>query len=97
LERRPVGLNQPIGRYADDEGDIEPVDMLVPVRPGNGLFGDVRLLGIVLLVTIWLCGLCHIRWRLRSVLWWRSHLDECYGEGMGDVGREESWVVRSAL
>ena len=48
----------------DNEGDIEPVDMLVPVGTGNGLFGDMWLLEIVLLVTMWLRWLCHWGWPL---------------------------------
>lgn len=37
----------------DDEGDVEPVDMLVPVLEGDGLLGDVWLLQVVLLSASW--------------------------------------------
>lgn len=66
LERGPVCCNQAVDRKANDQSDIEPIDVFVPVRLRDGLFGDVRLLRIVLLVTIWLGWLCHAGcgWRL---------------------------------
>ena len=54
LERNPDGLNEAIHRNTDDEGDVEPVDVFVPVLFCNGRLGDVRLLGIVLWVSVWL-------------------------------------------
>jgi len=48
----PVCGNETVDRQANDEGDIEPVDVLEPVGFRDGLFGDVRFLGIVLLVAI---------------------------------------------
>lgn len=54
LERHPKSLDAAINRYADDEGDIQPVDMLVPVRSGHGSFGDVRFLGVIFGVSVWL-------------------------------------------
>ena len=73
LERRPVRRNESIDRNSNDESNVEPVDVFVPVRLGDGLLSDVRFLRVVLLVTIWLRCLCHARWRLRRVLWWCSH------------------------
>lgn len=48
-------------RDATDEDDIEPVDVLVPVFPGDGILGDVLLGRIVLGVAVWLRGLGHGR------------------------------------
>lgn len=73
LERRPVRSNESIDRNSNNESNVEPVDVFVPVRLRNWLLSDMRFLGIVLLVTIWLRRLCHARWRLGSVLWWSSH------------------------
>lgn len=50
----PNGLNEAIYGDAHDEGDIEPVDMLVPILLRDGRFGDVRFLGVVLCVSVWL-------------------------------------------
>ena len=44
LERSPVCLNDTIEWNTDNESDIEPVDVFVPVEPGHRLVGDVRLL-----------------------------------------------------
>lgn len=41
LELDPVGRNQADQGDEDDEGGVEPVDMLVPVGPCDGLFCDV--------------------------------------------------------
>ena len=70
LERCPVGRDEAVDWKANNECDIEPVDVLVPVGLRNGLLGDVRLLWIVLLVTIRLRSFCHAGWRL---LYLRSH------------------------
>lgn len=51
LQRRPVGRDEAAQGNEDDEGDIEPVDVLVPVGPRDGQVGDVWLLGIVALTT----------------------------------------------
>src|SRR5271154_5525390 len=56
---RPICCDEPIEGNKNNESDIEPVDMLVPIRSGDRLIGDVRLLRIVFLVTIWLRWLCH--------------------------------------
>jgi len=63
LKRRPVCCNKSIDGKADDEGDIQPVDMFVPVRLGNCLVGDVRFLRFVLLARR-LKRLGHVGWRL---------------------------------
>jgi len=49
LERRIVGLDHSVDGNENDEDDIEPVDVLVPVRPSHGHLGDVRLLAVQLL------------------------------------------------
>ena len=54
LERNPDSLNEAIHRDADNESDIKPVDMFVPVLFCDGSLGDVRLLGIVLWISVWL-------------------------------------------
>lgn len=43
-ERNPIRADETTHGNEDDQGDVEPVDMLPPVAPGNGLCGDVRLL-----------------------------------------------------
>lgn len=53
LEGSPVCGNQAIDRKSDNQGDVQPVDVLVPVGLGDGFFGDVWLLGVVLLVAVW--------------------------------------------
>lgn len=47
LERDPVGGNEADGGNDQDERGAEPVDVLVPVLPGHGQLGNVRLLGVV--------------------------------------------------
>jgi len=42
VERGPPSLNQTQKGNANDEEDIEPVDVLVPVGLGHGGVGDVR-------------------------------------------------------
>lgn len=64
LQRCPVCSNHAVDWHSHDEGDIKPVDMLVPVGAGDGLLGDVWFLRIVFLVTVWLGDLCHAGWRL---------------------------------
>lgn len=54
LQRHPPRLDHAVHRYANDENDIHPVDMLVPVGPGYGSLGDVLLFGVVRLVPVWL-------------------------------------------
>lgn len=47
VERSPDGLDAAVDRNTHDEGDVQPVDMFVPVVFGYGSFGDVRFLGVV--------------------------------------------------
>lgn len=48
LERDPAGLDQAIERNEEDEGDVKPVDMFVPVRQIDRCVRDVRFLdGVV--------------------------------------------------
>lgn len=53
MERRPVRCNHPVDWKTNNEGNIEPVDVLVPIGLGDGRLGDVRLLWIVLFGTRW--------------------------------------------
>ena len=80
LQRCPVCRNAAIDWDTNDQGDIEPVDMFVPIGSGDGLFGNVWLLWIVLFVSVWLRGLCHARRYLR-----RGH-SECEGGRKGEFG-----------
>jgi hypothetical protein len=48
LERNPVGGDEADDRDDDDEGGVEPVDMLGPVLPCHGHIRDVRLLNVKL-------------------------------------------------
>lgn len=59
LERSPVCGDHPVDGNAHNQGHVQPVDMLVPIGLGDGLLGDVRLLGIIFLVSIGLSGLRH--------------------------------------
>lgn len=54
LQRDPPSLDHAIQWNADDESDIEPVDMFVPVGFGDGSLSDVLLLGVVRFVPVWL-------------------------------------------
>jgi hypothetical protein len=61
VERSPVGGDETAHGDADDENDIEPVHVLVPVLLCHGSLGDVRLLRVVLCVSdrllrVWLGG-----------------------------------------
>src|SRR6266536_4938529 len=64
LEGCPVCSNKSVDWKCDNEGNIEPVDVLIPIGTGNRLLGDMRLLGIVLLVADRVRSACHTRWRL---------------------------------
>lgn len=48
MDLHPVGRDEAHEGNKNDEGCVEPVDVLVPVRPGHGRIGDVDLLGIML-------------------------------------------------
>ena len=50
LERHPVRGDEASHGNEDDEGRVEPVDMLVPVGPSHGQLGNVRLLRAALLL-----------------------------------------------
>lgn len=52
LKRSPIRGNEAIDGNTDNECDVEPVDVLVPVGLGDGLLGDVRFLRIVPLVSV---------------------------------------------
>ena len=47
VERNPVGGNEAQSWDNEDEGGVQPVDMLDPVAPSDGSIGNVNLLGIV--------------------------------------------------
>lgn len=46
LERHPERLDASVGRNANDEEHVQPVDVLVPVLTGHGGIGNVNLLRI---------------------------------------------------
>lgn len=46
LQWHPQGLNTTIDGNADDEEDVQPVDVLVPVGTGHLGVSDVHLLGV---------------------------------------------------
>jgi len=52
LERNPEGLDAAIEWNAENEGDIEPIYMLVPVCACDGRFSDVWLLRVVFGVAV---------------------------------------------
>lgn len=62
LQRDPKGLDRAIERNCNDESDIEPIDMLVPVGLCYGHIGDVGFPRIVRFASIWLGRLRHDRW-----------------------------------
>jgi len=45
LKRRPVCGDHAIDGYSNDQGNVEPVDVFVPVVSGQRLVGDVLLFG----------------------------------------------------
>lgn len=54
LKGYPESLDAAIDRDADDEGDVQPMNVLVPIRLGDGSVGDVRLLWVIFGVSVWL-------------------------------------------
>jgi hypothetical protein len=46
LQRHPEGLDQPVQGDTNDEDDVQPVDMLVPVLTSDGRVGNMDLLGV---------------------------------------------------
>ena len=57
----PKSGHQPGERQADNQGSIEPIDVLVPILAGDGQIGDVWLFGVVGLVAVRLRDFGH--WR----------------------------------
>lgn len=57
MERDPESPDDAVEREEDDEGDIEPVDVLVPVLSGHGGLCDVDLFGLVGARTLSVCRL----------------------------------------
>jgi hypothetical protein len=86
LERSPEGGNEAVQGHKEDERNIDPVDMLVPIVDGHGLFSDVRFRGIILLAP----GR-RPRRRLGGLLWCsRGHncdMDRKAGEEEEEEGR----------
>ena len=89
LKRGPVRCNEPVNGNSNDEGNIQPIDMFIPIRPSDGFFGDVWLLRVVLLVTIGFRRFGHTGWLPRSISWRSSHGCE-YGE-YGEFVKKEGW------
>ena len=54
LERNEEGTDAAIERDHHNESDVEPIDMLVPIRLGDRFLCDVFLLGIIFRFSIWL-------------------------------------------
>jgi hypothetical protein len=86
LEWCPICSNKSIDWKCDNESDIEPVDVLIPVGTGNRLLGDMWLLRVVLLVADRLRSACHTRWRLCCL--------RCHGCVMATVVNEWNVVKR---
>ena len=57
LQRSPPCLDESVERQSDNHGNVQPVDMLVPVGFGHGRVSDVLFLGVVGLVSIGLRAL----------------------------------------
>lgn len=68
IERREEGLDEAIDGNTNNECDIEPVDMLVPVPFRDGLVCDVWLLGVVGFAPIGLRLLSHWGWLRAEIL-----------------------------
>ena len=52
-------MNESVKWDSNNQSDVQPVDMLVPVGSGHGSVSDVLFLGIVGLVSIRLRALGH--------------------------------------
>lgn len=52
VQRSPVSTDETDHRNADNEDDIQPVDVLIPICFGDGLICNVWLLGIVLRIAV---------------------------------------------
>lgn len=102
LQRSPVGLNTTKSWDTKNQEDIEPVDVLVPVRPRDGLVSDVWLLWVVLRVSVGLILAGHGR-RLRGEEFWLDCLHAggglVRGHGCGcsmcmcEIGREQRMTM----
>lgn len=73
-QRSPESGDAAHQRDAADEEDVEPVDVLVPVLAGHGIFGDVLLGRVVLGVAVGLRGLRHSGGLAREELGLNSRL-----------------------
>lgn len=51
-KRCPDSLNAAIYRNANDEGNVEPVNVFIPVRLGHRQLSDMYLLGIIFRVWV---------------------------------------------
>ena len=67
LQLDPKGLDTAIQRDSDNQCDVEPIHMLVPIWLCYGAIGDVRFSRIVGFASIWLWRPCHGR-----RLWWEK-------------------------
>jgi hypothetical protein len=81
LERDPPGLHAAVEGDADDEGDVEPVDVLVPVRTGHGGFCDMWLLRVVLGVSVGFRGFGGGGWLGGHVFWFDSQVASSWQTG----------------
>lgn len=62
----PEGVDETSNGHTDNQGDVQPVDVLVPVLPRHGSLGDVRLFRVVFRVSVGLILAGH-DWRLALV------------------------------
>jgi len=61
LERILEGEDTASQRNADNESDVQPVDMLIPIRLGDGCLCDVDFLRVIFRIPVWLRWLGHGR------------------------------------
>ena len=54
LQGRPNGLYTAVEGDTHDQGDIEPIDMFVPVGFGHGCICDVRFPRVISSAPVWL-------------------------------------------
>ena len=52
VQMHPPSLDQTIKRDANDQRDVQPVHVFVPVGFGDGSIGDMLLLGVVRLASV---------------------------------------------
>jgi len=77
-QRSPVSLNAAECWDTENQKDIEPVDVLVPVRPRDRLISNVWLLWVVLWVSVGFILAGHSR-RLRREEFWLDCLHASRG------------------